>query len=59
MKKKIKSPTGRNFSSQWRFSRQRNHDVMTTRHESSVVDFFLDRIAIASPQWENSLNLNL
>jgi hypothetical protein len=28
---------------------------MTTCHELSVVDFFLDRIAVASPQWENSL----
>jgi hypothetical protein len=28
---------------------------MTTRHELSAVDFFLDRIAVASPQWENGL----
>jgi hypothetical protein len=34
---------------------QRDHDAMTTRHELSVVDFFLDRIAVASPQWENGL----
>jgi hypothetical protein len=30
---------------------------MTTRHELSVVDFFLDRIAVASSQWENGLIL--
>jgi hypothetical protein len=30
---------------------------MTTRHELSVVDFFIDRIAVASPQWENGLDV--
>jgi hypothetical protein len=29
---------------------------MTTRHELSVVGFFLYRIAVASPQWENGLS---
>jgi hypothetical protein len=28
---------------------------MMTRHELSVVDFFLDRIAVASPQWDTGL----
>jgi hypothetical protein len=28
---------------------------MTTLHELRVVDFFLVRIAVASPQWENGL----
>jgi hypothetical protein len=30
-----------------------------TRRELSVVDFFLDRIAVASPRWENGFYLNL
>jgi hypothetical protein len=51
----LQSPTGRTFSSQWRFSHQRDYDAMTTRHGYSVVDFFLDRITVASPQWENGL----
>jgi hypothetical protein len=57
IKKKItlQSPTGRTFSSLWRFSHQRDHDAMTTRHELSVVDFFFYRIAVASPQWDNGL----
>jgi hypothetical protein len=34
-KKKItlQLATGRTFSSKWRFSPQRDHDAMTTRHE--------------------------
>jgi hypothetical protein len=28
---------------------------MTTGHALSVVDFFLDRISVASPQWKNDL----
>jgi hypothetical protein len=53
----LQSPTDRTFSSWWRFSHQRDHDAMTTRHEFSVVDFFLDRIAVASPQWETDLKV--
>jgi hypothetical protein len=54
-KKKItlQSATGQTFSSQWRFSHQRDYDATKTRHEFSVVDFFLDRIAVALPHWEN------
>jgi hypothetical protein len=55
----LQSPTGRTFSSLWRFSHQRDHDEMATRHELSVVDFFLDRIAVASAQWENGLKLTV
>jgi hypothetical protein len=32
-----------------------HHDAMT-RHELSAVNFFLDLIAVASPQWENGLS---
>jgi hypothetical protein len=49
--------TGRTFSSKWLFSHQRDHDVMTTRYEFSVVDYFVDRILAASPQWEIGLTL--
>jgi hypothetical protein len=35
------------------FSHQSDYDAMTTRHESNVVDFFLDLIAVPPPQWEN------
>jgi hypothetical protein len=51
----LQSPTGRTFSSFWSFSHQRDHDAMTPLHELSVVDFFLDRIAVASPWWEKTL----
>jgi hypothetical protein len=38
-------PSVRNAASP--IGHQRDHDAMTTRHELSVVDFFLDRIGVA------------